>query len=61
MASSSCGFYVIAWMRFMLKPRDKEEAFVSFLNLFSARNLLENEKVLGALLQQKFKNPLRNP
>jgi len=51
MASSSCGFYCIAWMRFMLKPRDKEEAFVSFLNLFSSRNLLENEKVLGALLQ----------
>ena len=51
MASSSCGFYVIAWMRFMLKPRDKEEAYVSFLNLFSSRNLLENEKVLGALLQ----------
>lgn len=51
MSSSSCGFYVIAWMRLMLKPKDKEETFISFLNLFSSRNLLKNEEILNALLK----------
>ena len=51
LSSSSCGYYVVAWCRLMLHPKDKEEAYSTFLSLFSGKNLLENEKILATLLQ----------
>ena len=51
MASSSCGYYVVAWCRFILHPKNKEEAFGTFLHLFSSKNLMENENILASLLQ----------
>ena len=51
LSSSSCGYYVVAWCRLILHPKDKEEAYNTFLHLFSGKNLMENEKILATLLQ----------
>ena len=49
--SSSCGFFVIAWMRYMQdhKHKDKQICYKSFLNLFS-EDPKENEIILHRLL-----------
>ena len=49
--SSSCGFFVIAWMRFMQnhKHNDKKICFMSFLKLFS-KDPKKNEIILNDLL-----------
>ena len=49
--SSSCGYYVIAFMRFMQnhKHKDKKIYYKSFLNLFS-EDPKENEMILHELL-----------
>jgi hypothetical protein len=49
--SSSCGFFCIAWMRFMQdhKHKDKKICYMSFLKLFSDDSK-ENEVILNKLL-----------
>jgi hypothetical protein len=49
--SSSCGFFVIAWMRYMQnhKHKDKKICYKSFLKLFS-NDPKENELILNELL-----------
>jgi hypothetical protein len=49
--SSSCGFFVIAWMRYMQnhKHKDKKICYKSFLKLFS-KDPKENELILNELL-----------
>jgi hypothetical protein len=52
-ASSSCGWFCIAWLRHMKNKKDKKKAYADFLKLFTSHtpNLLENEKVLSGLLR----------
>ena len=49
--SSSCGYYVIAWMRYMQdhKHKDKKICYESFLKLFS-KDTKRNEVILHNLL-----------
>ncbi len=51
--SSSCGWFCIAWIRFMKGKKDKKKAYANFLKLFSSRTpkLMENETVLAGLLR----------
>jgi hypothetical protein len=49
MNSSSCGFYCVAWMRYMDSHKDKKSAFANFLKLFS-KNTKKNEIILNKLL-----------
>ena len=53
MMSSSCGWFCIAWIRFMKNKKDKKKAYANFLKLFTSHTpkLLENEKVLAGLLR----------
>ena len=48
--SSSCGWYCIAYLRFMNKKEDKEKLFHTFINLFS-KDTRANEAILKALLR----------
>lgn len=48
--SSSCGFYCIAFLKFMNSKKDKESAFKAFLNLFK-RNTIQNENILDDILK----------
>jgi hypothetical protein len=47
--SSSCGYFVIAWMMWMQKNKNKELAFDNFLKLFS-KDSKKNELILNKLL-----------
>jgi hypothetical protein len=47
--SSSCGYFCIAFIKFLYPVREKEKAFNVFVNLFK-QNKLANEKVLYELL-----------
>ena len=47
--SSSCGWYCIAFLRYMIKSKDLERAYESFVGLFN-KNTAVNEKVLSVLL-----------
>ena len=49
--SSSCGWFVISWIRCMHKKKDKKKAYANFLKLFETKNLMENESILGGLLR----------
>ena len=49
MASSSCGWYCIAWMKYLYKKKNKELAYAKFLSLFTT-NKNENEKILHSML-----------
>jgi hypothetical protein len=51
--SSSCGWFCIAWIRFMKNKKDKKKAYANFLKLFTSHTpkLLENEKILSGLLR----------
>jgi hypothetical protein len=49
MNSSSCGFYCVAWMRYMEKNKNKELAYTNFLKLFT-KDTKENESILHSLL-----------
>ena len=51
LSSSSCGYFVVAWCRHMLHPKDKEIAYSHFLYFFSNKNRIANEKILANLLQ----------
>ena len=53
MMSSSCGWFCIAWIRYMKNKKDKKKAYADFLKLFTSNtpNLMENEKVLSGLLR----------
>jgi hypothetical protein len=47
--SSSCGFYVIAFIKFLHNKKDKQKAFETFINLFK-KNTFQNEHILKSLL-----------
>ena len=47
--SSSCGFFCIAWMRYMQDHKNKKLAFSNFLKLFS-EDTKKNEVLLNRLL-----------
>ena len=47
--SSSCGFYCIAFIKYIQNKKNKLEAFDKFISLFSG-NTKQNEKVLYDLL-----------
>jgi hypothetical protein len=47
--STSCGFYCIAFIKFMINKQDKMKAFNTFCNLFRA-NTIDNEIILHQLL-----------
>jgi hypothetical protein len=47
--SSSCGFYVVAFLKFMNGKKDKERAFKLFLEQFSNK-LRDNELILSSML-----------
>jgi hypothetical protein len=47
--STSCGFYCVAFIKFMHGKRAVEKAFNCFLNLFG-KNTLDNEIVLHGIL-----------
>ena len=49
--SSSCGWYCIAWIRFLNGKKNKKKAYADFLKLFSPKHLMNNEKILGGLLR----------
>ena len=49
MESTSCGFFCIAWMKWMQKYKDKELAYANFLKLFG-KDRMDNEMVLHKLL-----------
>jgi hypothetical protein len=48
--SSSCGWYVIAFLRFMHQPEYKSILFESFVNLFTS-DTSKNETILKSLLR----------
>jgi len=48
--SSSCGWYVIAFLRYMHQPEYKSKLFESFINLFSS-DTKKNELILKTLLR----------
>ena len=48
--SSSCGWFVIAFLRFMHQPEYKNILFESFINLFSS-DTKKNELILKTLLR----------
>lgn len=47
--SSSCGFYCIAFIKFMYSKKDKQKAFNTFINIFK-KNTFQNEKILNGIL-----------
>lgn len=47
--SSSCGYYCIAFIKFLYPFREKQKAFNIFVNLFK-ENKVANEKILNELL-----------
>ena len=47
--TSSCGFYCIAFIKFLHDKQDKKAAFKMFIKLFKM-NTIENEKVLYHIL-----------
>ena len=50
MASTSCGWYCIAFIKHLYKKKNKEKAYNDFLHLFGTKHLLNNEHILGGLL-----------
>ena len=46
--TTSCGFYVVAWIRHMYKKGDKQKLFLSFLEKF--RDPKHNDRILKTLL-----------
>ncbi len=48
--SSSCGWYCIAYLRFMNQHGDKEKLFHTFISLFT-KDTRQNESILKALLR----------
>ena len=49
--SSSCGFYCIAFIKFLYNKKDKVEAYKTFLNLFK-ENTFQNERILKQILDK---------
>jgi hypothetical protein len=49
--SSSCGFYCVAFLKWMSRAKQKYRAFQDFKNLFSDK-YLKNEEILHELLKQ---------
>jgi len=49
MNSSSCGYFCIAWMKWMKDHKNKKLAFSNFLKLFE-KNTKKNEVILHKLL-----------
>jgi hypothetical protein len=49
MNSTSCGFYCLAFMKWMEKNKNKELAYTNFLKLFT-KDTKENESILHSLL-----------
>jgi hypothetical protein len=47
--SSSCGFFCVAWMRYLQSHKDKKLAFANFLKLFS-EDPKKNEVILNKLM-----------
>jgi hypothetical protein len=50
MASSACGFYVIAWVRCLYKSSNPSNAYDQFIKLFKVNRKAENETILSHLL-----------
>lgn len=50
MASSACGFYVIAWVRCLYKSSNPSNAYDQFIKLFKVNKKVENETILSHLL-----------
>ena len=51
LSSSSCGWFVVSWFRFMMHNHITDKSYKSFLKLFSKKDLSENELILGGLLR----------
>jgi hypothetical protein len=47
--SSACGYFCIAFIKFLHKKQDKQEAYKSFLKLFK-NETTKNDKILHRLL-----------
>lgn len=47
--TSSCGYYCIAFIKFLSKIKDKKKAFENFINLFD-KDTTKNEMILQSLL-----------
>ena len=50
MSSSSCGWYCVAFIRYMEKKKNKKLAYTNFLKQFESSHLKDNEIILGGLL-----------
>jgi hypothetical protein len=51
--SSACGYYCIAFIKFLHNKTDKEESFLTFLKLFNIKTH-HNDKILYDLLYGKI-------
>lgn len=49
-SSSSCGFYCIAFIKYLNKSKDKPKDYLTFINLFNTYDKDENERILQGLL-----------
>jgi hypothetical protein len=47
--SSACGYFCVAFIKFLHNKADKQEAYKTFLKLFKL-NTLKNDKILQQLL-----------
>jgi hypothetical protein len=47
--SSACGYFCIAFIKFLHSKQDKQEAYKAFLNLFKNQTI-KNDKILQRLL-----------
>jgi hypothetical protein len=48
--SSSCGWYCIAFLRFMYQHGNSDKSYESFVKIFT-KDTVKNEKILGSLLR----------
>ena len=47
--SSACGYFCIAFIKFLYNKQDKQEAYKGFLKLFKL-DTLQNDKILQELI-----------
>ena len=59
MNSTSCGFYCLAFMKWMEKNKNKELAYTNFLKLFT-KDTKENELILNERLKRSLKPTFKN-
>jgi len=51
LSSSSCGWFCVAFCRFMVHHHPNDKSYKLFLHLFNKNNLHKNEAILGGLLR----------